>query len=180
MQMAAPVQALYQFPLMPIASRKTILVRQSIGLQTRLANDVDNEFNPAPPLAGDVRICRSLLTDYPNAQARTPGPSYGYNCHGLTFASRRTQVSSSIEVQHILKEDGYDLVSIDDALPGDVVIYQSTDSGELEHSGVVVERKTNLMGPKVVSKWGASQEFVHYYTACPYMPADVKFYRMSK
>jgi hypothetical protein len=165
---------------MAISSRRILLARQALALQTRFANDIANEFNPTKPHQGDLLTCQKLLADYPSAQVRTLGPSYGYNCHGLTFASRRTQVSSSSEVQHILTEDGYDIVSIDNALPGDIVIYRAPETGEFEHSGIVVERKRDLSGPKVVSKWGASQEFVHYYMACPYAPADVTFHRMQK
>lgn len=165
---------------MAIAPRKTLIARRMLGLETRWANQVENEFNPATPNQADAMACNDLLRDYPQAQPRTKGPSYGYNCHGLTFASRRAQVYSSAEIQHILKEDGYDLVSMDDALPGDIVIYQSLESREYEHSGIVVEKKISLMGPKIVSKWGASQEFIHFYANCPYMPAEVSFYRMPK
>jgi hypothetical protein len=165
---------------MALPARKTILAKQAIGMQTRLANDILNEFDPTLPHAQDVAVCKTLVASYPMAEARTSGPSYGYNCHGLTFAARRTQVYRSIDIQHILREDGYNVISIANALPGDVAIYQSQESGELEHSGIVVERQSNIMGPKIVSKWGASQEFIHFYAACPYMPANVTFYRMPK
>jgi cell wall-associated NlpC family hydrolase len=165
---------------MAVSARKTILARQPIGIQTRFANDIPNEFNPTPPHEQDVTTCKALITSYPKAETRTREPSYGYNCHGLTFAARRTQVVSSVDVQYILSEDGYVSVPMAQALPGDIVIYQSQESGEYEHSGIVVERKASLMGPKIVSKWGASQEFIHYYADCPYMPSNVTFYRMPK
>jgi hypothetical protein len=98
----------------------------------------------------------------------------------MTFASRRTQVWSSTEVQYILKEDGYGEIAIANALPGDIIIYVSQETGEIDHSGVVVESKKDLSGPLVVSKWGPSQEFIHPYMHCPYAPAMVKFYRMNK
>lgn len=165
---------------MALNTRKTVLARQAIGIQTRYANDVTNEFNPTVPGHGDQLICRDLAAAYPNAIPRTSGPSYGYNCHGLTFAARRTQVFNPIDVQHILREDGYVSVAIAQTLPGDIVIYRSLETRELEHSGIVVERKTGLIGPTVVSKWGASQEFIHSYNSCPYMPAAIEFYRMPK
>jgi hypothetical protein len=163
-----------------LSARKTLLLKQAIAVQTRCANDVENEFNPSKPQPRDFEVCKKLIADFPKALPRTVEPSYGYNCHGMTFASRRTQVWSSTEIQHILKEDGYVEVNISKALPGDVAIYQSPETGEIDHSGIVVEQKKDLSGPWVVSKWGPSQEFVHPYMHCPYAPASVKFYRMHK
>jgi len=163
------------------AERKVLVIKQALGLQTRLANDIQNEFNPNDPHERDEAVCKRLSQLFPRAVARTSRPSYGYNCHGLTFAARRTQVYSSSDVQHILREDGYEPIEMRQALPGDIIIYQSQDSREYEHSGIVIERASSgMIGPKVVSKWGPSQEFIHYYADCPYMPADVTFHRMCK
>jgi hypothetical protein len=60
-----------------------------------------------------------------------------YNCHGLTFASRRTTVGQTIIP--ILEDDGFDQVPEKEARPGDIVIYSSA-RGEVIHSGFVVGR----------------------------------------
>jgi len=47
-------------------------------------------------------------------------------------------VWSSEEVSLVLKEDGYQEVAQKDATPGDIILYYSTETGEIEHSGIVV------------------------------------------
>src|SRR5437773_11543121 len=44
------------------------------------------------------------------------GPSPIYNCHGLTFASRRTRIP---DVTEVLADDGYQELPLKDVLPGD-------------------------------------------------------------
>jgi hypothetical protein len=168
---------------MATAPRNKLLRKRAIGLQTRLANEIVNDFDPTNPGVQDVRVCSKWGNDHQSAIRRTVVPSYGYNCHGLTFAARRTQVWLTTEVQHILREDGYDPVSISDALPGDIAVYYSRDEPiEIEHSAIVVERakKNDLRGPLVVSKWGRCEEYIHYYRDCPYPNVTVKFFRMPK
>jgi hypothetical protein len=159
-----------------------LAVKQPLAIQTRWANDIENEFNPTPPHARDSNICEKHRADFPAAIPRTSDPTYGYNCHGLTFAARRTQVWSSTHVQHILTEDGYTEIALKDVLAGDVAIYRSTETSEIEHSAIVVEKpKTDdLKGPLVVSKWGPCPEFIHFYMECPYRPSTVTFYRLRK
>jgi len=165
---------------MAAAPRKTLLIKQALSVQTRLANDIENEFNPTPPHFRDRAVCEKHKADFPNAMPRTESPTYGYNCHGLTFAARRTQVWSSTDIQHILREDGYKEVQLRDALPGDVAIYRSRETAEIEHSAVVIQKATtgDFKGPLVISKWGPCQEFIHFYLECPYTPADVTFHRL--
>lgn len=58
-----------------------------------------------------------------------------YNCHGMTFASRRTNVTLDEAVELIIEDDNY--VKIDDGSikPGDVALYFK--GGRVEHSGIV-------------------------------------------
>lgn len=110
-----------------------------------------------------------------------------YNCHGLTFGSRRTQVTHS--VLPILKEDGFDPISEKDARAGDIVIY-SNARGEVVHSGFVVARKSVeiIMGtqsiiPVIWSKWGKSYEMIHAVGECPYLEEEGNYptyYRLQR
>ena len=164
-------------------NRKTLIRKQQLALQTRLANDILNEFDPAEPGERDQNVCKKWRDTYKNAIRRTDMPSYGYNCHGLAFAARRTQVWNSVDVQHMISEDGYHEVTRVQALPGDVAIYSSLETREIEHSAIVIEPvkdATDLTGPRVISKWGPCEEYIHLYAECPYTPAEVKFYRMVK
>ena len=48
-----------------------------------------------------------------------------YNCHGLTFASRRTGIDETSEILNILGDDKFVKIDISECLPGDIVIYYS-------------------------------------------------------
>lgn len=95
-------------------------------------------------------------------------PTGRYNCHGLTFASRRTRVDNSdlpVDIGSLLLKDRYRQTP--DPAPGDVVVYRSpTDDGSIEHSGVVL--RIELGAVFVLSKWGDLEEYEHLVTACPY------------
>jgi hypothetical protein len=118
----------------------------------------------------------SFVRRYPQARPRPAGPSIAYNCHGLTFAARRTKIWNAQEIQKILEDDGYVQVPQAQVLPGDVAVYYT--NGDAEHSGVVLE-KPGLI-PKLLSKWGNAQEFVHWANDCPYDPADIRYFRMVR
>jgi hypothetical protein len=104
------------------------------------------------------------------------GPSPVYNCHGLTFASRRTRIWTDNAIKLILTEDNYAIVEKEFVLPGDIVVYYN--AGDAEHSGIVVEAQSP-MSIRVVSKFGSGNELVHWlYDVAPYDTSDIKFYRI--
>ncbi len=116
---------------------------------------------------------------YPLVRKRTE-PNPIYNCHGLTFASRRTQIFQSSDIQIILKEDGYTEIDKSSVLAGDVIVYFDPN-GDAEHSGIVV---AVLDGPlkslSIVSKWGKYRELIHSEYDCPYNLTNIKYYRVTK
>jgi hypothetical protein len=103
-----------------------------------------------------------------------------YNCHGLTFASKRSAIYADADVLRILKEDGYKQIPTRDALPGDVAIYWAGTS--IEHSAIVVRAPEGLIAPDVISKWGViGPEVIHPATncgLCGYTVSDIRYYRM--
>jgi hypothetical protein len=109
---------------------------------------------------------------------RPTGVCHTYNCHGLTFACRRTGISDSAEVQKILTHDGYQEVQRKDLLAGDIVIYVSVDTNEIEHSGIIVQ--VDDYGPYVLSKWGHCHEVIHRLGECMYDSSRVRYYRVIK
>jgi hypothetical protein len=149
---------------------------QKLALQTRKGGTVENSMNPAPAYAGvELRIAH-LKRTYSRALHRPVGPSARYNCHGLTFAARRTGIDKSAYVQRILTEDGYSRLPMSTApVPGDVVIYR--EDGDIIHSGIVVEIKDAVTW--VLGKWGECHEVVHPVLDCPYKNAAVEFYRLN-
>lgn len=145
-----------------------------IRLQTARGTDISNdqwteistyERNWAATLATPHRQIRTAL-------------SPTYNCHGLTFASRRTRVFDTPEVQLILGDDSYTEVPIETVLPGDVIVYYA-DDGQITHSGIVVANPDQIpRTPVIVSKWGSGPEIVHRYSDVHTMYRGIpKFYR---
>jgi hypothetical protein len=105
---------------------------------------------------------------------------FRYNCHGLTFAARRTSIYEPADVLMILAEDGYErVVNPEDVLPGDCVLYFNED-GEIEHSGIVVSRPEGVLKvPEVCSKFGpGGPELLHMANNCgPYPIINIRYYR---
>lgn len=103
-----------------------------------------------------------------------------YNCHGLTFASRRTGIHDSEMVELILREDKYVEIPVAQVLAGDIILYFGKNNN-IEHSGVVVEppSKASLSIAKIFSKWGKYSERVHFMNNCPYDSSLVKYYRVK-
>ena len=103
-----------------------------------------------------------------------------YNCHGMTFASRRTCIYKSPVIYNILSDDEYVTIKKENVLEGDVIVYFSKD-GDAEHSGIVIERpKESTYGmAKIISKWGKAGEMIHYANVGPYDCSNIIYYRMK-
>jgi len=159
-----------------------------IAMETRRHVSIDNHISWMEPDVGMRLQVEALRAKYPRAYHRQVGPCMTYNCHGLTFASRRTGIPRSSEVQKILAHDGYKLVRQDEAEPGDVVIYRMplSEGGEIHHSGIVVRRAQSgqsviLPDPLVLSKWGHCHEVVHDARYCDYAEnATIEYFRMTR
>ena len=105
-----------------------------------------------------------------------------YDCHGLTFASRRTNIDKSTEIEKILNDDEYSLINERDVLPGDVVLYVDQDDGDISHSGIVVNAEfppESLSIILVISKWGKFKEIIHNVNDCPYPKTYKRYYRIK-
>jgi hypothetical protein len=127
--------------------------------------------------ATEALIRQQLGLDFTQVTRRREATAT-YNCHGLTFASRRTGIYEVTAIQLILSDDGYQAVEEQHVLPGDVVLYFEPEG--LAHSGIVValERLGNAIIPKVMSKWGIAGEYIHSVRTCPYPRVDrIRFYR---
>lgn len=130
-------------------------------------------------MPGELLEAQSLRAKYLGALHRPTAVSYTYNCHGLTFSSRRTQIIDPAEVRKILTQDSYQKIERADILSGDIVVYVGPE-GDIEHSGIIMEvDKTMLIPiPLVLSKWGVAHEVVHRLPYCPYVSTNVEFYRV--
>lgn len=113
------------------------------------------------------------------------GPASGrYNCHGLVFASRRTNIDSPdipVDVQMLLRWDRYRPIDPPPQV-GDVAVY-AAGNGRVEHTGFV----SSVYPPsgsdktrwKVWSKWGILPEYEHEEYATPYRDLSVSYWRLD-
>jgi len=149
-----------------------------IVLQTRKGNDIDNEQAHTVYTPGQLKEIedetKKFLTDAKRAEANPL-----YNCHGLTFAMRRTGIFDTEEVKKILADDAYKEIPLSNILASDIVIYIATESGDITHSGIVVDVNDNfgIRTPRIISKWGTMPEFIHLIHECPYPDTIKKYYR---
>ncbi len=160
----------------------TLSNTRDINLETRLGNRIENIQVLGLPKSSRKRF-ELLAKEWQKKVTIRRGPTGTFNCHGLVFASRRTFVEDSGEVQKILNEDGYQRVSPERVNEGDIIVY--IQDGDYEHSGMVVgvgpDRYVgNLLVPLVVSKWGNFWEVIHSANTCPYNFVDVQYYRQQK
>ena len=146
----------------------------SIRLETSKRTGIENaQFSDLSIL--DRKFVADIPRKHQRAKPRT-APSPVYNCHGLTFASRRTRIFEGRDVQRILDDDEWAQVDNKEVLPGDIVVYVS-DDGDMSHSGIVVEL-TDFGVPWVCSKWGSAGEYIHLATDTPPIYQGIqKYYR---
>ncbi|HTQ59585.1 MAG TPA: hypothetical protein VMI32_05150 [Candidatus Solibacter sp.] len=152
-----------------------ILRSVELSLNTRRQRQIKNLLDWLPMHYGAALQVKDLQKKYSRGVHRPVDASRKYNCHGLTFASRRTRIEEAAEIKKIIEDDEYVEINRNEALPGDVVVYYV--DGDPEHSGIVVSMEP-LAGPLVLSKWGFCQEVVHRIPECPYDARHVVFYRV--
>jgi hypothetical protein len=152
----------------------------NLKLETRKSRPIANDYEPLPPDAGTLMQADAYKARFPNATHRLDTIAVEFNCHGLTFGARRTQIRFASEVQKILDDDGYKKIPLSDILPGDIAIWRNIEINDYEHSGIIVDvGGTALKAPLVLSKWGKCQEVVHNLVDCPY-DSPVEFYRVRR
>lgn len=160
-----------------IIANPYVLPVPCIVVQTRLKRAIANQQKSIT--SWDRAQFADLERQYPGARERCQATGL-FNCHGLTFASRRTCIADAQDVRTILSDDNYVEIRQADTLPGDVVIYEG-ERGDVEHSGIVVEPGDATFGiPRVVSKWGAYKELIHSANNCPYNYAGARYYRIRE
>lgn len=157
---------------------------RTISLATYVGNDIPNsiDVDPAPGL---VTLARWKMAGVIGAVGVWEvGPATGrYNCHGLVFASRRTNIpppgtESANLVDRILHEDQYVNVVEAAAREGDLVLWRR--GADVDHTGVVchVER-VGIPMIFVWSMWGGLGEFVHRAAVSPYGGSMIEYWRLS-
>jgi len=144
------------------AQRPVWPIRLATHLDTLIENETgDPGVKPAGLRANREEFFRGNWTTHLE-------PTYGYNCVGHVFASRRTSVHDVSEIDTFLREDGYAKVDSDDVRVGDVAAY-SDASGPSHVAPVFAIEKIVVLSAgqssevaKVLSKFDdVSGEYEH-------------------
>jgi hypothetical protein len=155
-----------------------VVQEKKLALDSAVGNPIDNgQYNEISSF--EASQFNKLSETWSSHLGLRGKPTARYNCHGMTFASRRTGIYEATVVKQVIVEDGYVVINANDVLPGDVIIYYSSD-GDVEHSGIVVSKiDSQLYVPQVLSKWGKFSEIIHWANQCPYTFSQAKYYRIT-
>lgn len=166
----------------PSAAQIVWWIRIALGLDTAARHPIQNEQVQDCPASDPVlkRTEQILEEQWGRRTERRSGPTTSYNCHGLTFASRRTGIDKTPVLMQILREDGYVEVEPRHVKRGDTVVYFADDN-DVEHSAIVVTPAPTLLEfPVVVSKWGNFAERIHRADVCPYNWHHLRYFRVER
>lgn len=155
--------------------------RRSIVLETSKGTKIDNYQIFEISQFEKNQFARYSKNNYPLAVFRN-SPSPVYNCHGMSFASRRTNIDRSNDIRKILEDDQYHKIEKKYTIPGDLVLYISLEDGDIVHSATIVSAEhavNNISRLVVVSKWGKFREVMHDLNNCPYKDFEKEFYRIT-
>jgi hypothetical protein len=119
--------------------------RRSIALQTRESWDVPNSQSFETSLWDEHQL-EDHRQRHRRAVFRT-GAIPVYNCHGLTFAARRSGVWETAAIQRILQDDRYEQVSREEAQAGDIILYVSAESTFVRPKGMEQMGLRSRSGP---------------------------------
>lgn len=156
--------------------------KDSIVLQTSKGSRIRNERRLAVDPYSRAELAE-VVRQHRGWEVRRPVcPTY--NCAGMVWASRRTGIYQLPDYQLIRNDDGYRDTSMVDLQAGDLAVYRSGLSGDINHVGVILQlRPTNPTElwldkfhprqdhvPYVLSKLGDSgDEVMHHYYDWPHV-----------
>lgn len=143
-----------------------------IVLQTSKKTDIDNaQFHTRTKQEETI----ANIVEQKFNSTYQGSPSKIYNCHGLTFASRRTGIYEDSEIQKILKDEYVEIRS-DQIIVGDIALW--VKDKQYIHSALVVQICDNNQ-VFVLSKTRDFKEIVHLVTTSPYPYDIIKYYRIT-
>jgi hypothetical protein len=153
---------------------------QELELGTTANNHIQNFQSSKPVDAYALHTMNLELAPFAAVVTERAKPTAMYNCHGLVFGSRRTEINDDGVLSLIISDDSYKQVDKADALPGDVLLYFH-ENGGIEHSALVLAMGDAEFGvPLVVSKWGGGGEYIHRANQCPYNYSTSRYFRIIR
>ena len=126
---------------------------RTIRLDTRLGTSVANAQSCSPDSRTES-IFNHIVSKHSQWVKRKKSCGT-YNCFGHVWASRRTCIYESGEINKILSEDGYRNIDENVATRGDVALYLTEDNKTIWHAGIIEPRQmvnTNVTVLWVLSK----------------------------
>jgi hypothetical protein len=156
---------------------------RSLDLQAYDGWPVPNSID-ADPSPGAVWLARRGMDAFYKPIAILGPPTGRYNCHGLVFASRRTNIPpaglpNACPIIDLLLRDLYHR-AVGAPQTGDIAVYRD-DTGEIIHTGFIV--RVESIGsqdmPIVLSKWGCLEECEHRLAAFPHGKCRNEFWRLG-
>jgi hypothetical protein len=151
---------------------------QTIRIDTRTGTAIPNVQDPVLP-PDKLDVAAAVRDKYVRGSTLLlNGPSGFYNCAGLVFASRRSQIIEMSLIWSILEQDAYRKVENErEVAIGDVAVY-SQDT-RCEHVGLVVASPELPLGvPRILSKFGWAIEAVHFAHEGPYADFSRQYFRI--
>ncbi len=159
----------------PLLKSVSDIPTREIKLHTRTGRDIENI-----QCIGVSQYFRNQFEDFnkkwSHLENRTNFSGI-YNCHGLTFASRRTCINKDELIPIIIKDDDYQIISRDKVCEGDIIIYKQ--EGKCIHSGIIVGKPNGLNAAKVLSKCGCYGEYIHDENDRIYSYDLIEYYRIN-
>src|SRR5262249_39728690 len=138
-------------------------------LGVNIPNSID--VDPTPGMIAFARQQYAALLATVGV-SQVAAPTGRYNCHGLVFGSRRTNIPPPGEdslalIARILHEDQYTQVHELDVREGDVAVWHQ--DGDIVHTGFVSHVERYPMTVIFIwSMWGGLGEFIHRVPHTPY------------
>lgn len=154
---------------------------KSIKMHTSTDDEIEN-YQTFILLESEIIRANAIEKQFDGKFQGNPSPLY--NCHGLTFASKRTGIYSDTEIWKILKCEYQAVASVNDLLVGDIILYLERDNEtSIIHSGIVVTANHSIgtiSEVRIYSKVLKAREITHSIYNCPYHTGNnVKFYRIN-
>jgi len=160
--------------------QRAIPLTTYLGPGHEIPNHID--LDPTPGVIALTRKPHAALLAAIGVR-RTGPPTGRYNCHGLVFASRRTNIppagsDSNGLIDRILADDQFAQVTEQQAQEGDIVLWRR--DREVDHTGVICFVDTQPI--RILwawSMWGGLGEFVHRVPLSPYDGCVHEYWRLS-
>jgi len=138
---------------------------QFLRLDTKQGRPIPNVYRDEQPPGHFAEAARIFAGAHFSVRQRSARATY--NCHGMTFANRRTWIekfddegSMDSVIRMILADDDYRMIQKAEAGCGDIVVYKD-HKGAITHTGIVVDHNPLTGEINMLSQWGSDGEYFH-------------------